>query len=131
MQDRVQQLWVARGFRGCKGVYRGARQLLGDIGTWLFHLDRGSPRKVCLEDKNNIFRLYGVKKMGAEHFRAYLVIATEQVAEPGLWWGTCQSPWLWRRWSVRQVRACKLLVTGVCVDGESKEIVDCSWKLKP
>ena len=80
MQDRVQQLWVARGFRGCKGVYRGARQLLGDIGTWLFHLDRGSPRKVCLEDKNNIFRLYGVKKMGAEHFRAYLVIATEQVA---------------------------------------------------
>ncbi len=32
---------------------------------------------------------------------------------------------------VRQVKALKLAVTGVCVDGEGNVIGDWSWKLKP
>ena len=104
---------------------------MGDIGTWLLHLDRGSPRKVCMEDKNNsIFRLYGVKKKVAEHFRAHLVIDTEQVVRARIVVGDLPVVLVMEE-MVRQVKACKLVVTGVCVDGESKEMVEWIWKLKP
>ena len=76
------------------------------------------------------YRLYGVKKMGAEHFRAHLVIDTEQVVRARIVVGDLPVVLVMEE-MVRQVKACKLVVTGVCVDGESKEMVEWIWKLKP
>ena len=55
-----------------------------------------------LEDKNNsISRMYGVKKMGSGHSAELTSSLTlSRWLGPG-WWGTCQSPWGWRRWSGR------------------------------
>ena len=84
-----------------------------------------------LEDKNsNISKMYGVKKDDAGHsFRAYFIIDSDQVVRarivgdlPGA---------LWMEEMVQQVKALKLAVTGVCVDGDGNKIGDLSWKMKP
>ena len=74
--------------------------------------------------------MYGVKKMGAGHsFRAYFIIDSEQVVRARVVGDLPVA--LGMEEMVRQVKALKLAVTGVCVDGEGNVIGDWSWKLKP
>ena len=75
-----------------------------------------------MEDKNNsISRMYGVKKEGAGHsFRAYFVIDSDQIVRARVVGDLPVA--LGMDEMVRQVKAPKIAVTGVCVDGEGNTI---------
>ena len=83
-----------------------------------------------LEDKNgNISRMYGVKKEGAGHsFRAYFIIDSDLVVRARVVGDLPVA--LGMDEMVRQVKALKLAVTGIFVDGEGNQIGDAKTQYK-